>query len=151
MNPHGDDKQRLIREFDQKVRDNDAENEEEALDEGLDENLYIFDPAMAYRDDGRNVRIVDVPVKITRNEVLGTQRYDDFCQTILARQNRHRDSALFEDDYGILRRRHPTIHGLEQIVLPETVRPRILNLAHYSKLEGHPGQTRMYRHLHATY
>ena len=106
---------------------------------------------MAYRDDGRNVRIADVPLTITRDEVLDAQRYDDFCQTILARQNHHRDSAFFEDDYGILRRRHPTINGLEQIVLPETLRPRILDLAHYSKFAGHPGQTRMYRHLRATY
>ena len=38
-----------------------------------------------------------------------------------------------------------------QIVLPETLRPRILDLAHYSKFAGHPGQTRMYRHLRGTY
>ena len=122
-----------------------------AVDEVLDEDLDIFDLARAYRDDGRKVHIADVPVKITRDEVLDAQRYDDFCQTILARQDSHRDSAFFEDDYGILRRRHPAIHGLEQIVLPETLRPRILDLAHYSKFAGHPGQTSMYRHLRGTY
>ena len=141
--PYEDDEKRLIREFEENVHGNDAENEDEDLD--------IFDLAMAYRDDGRNVRIADGPVKITRNEVLDAQRYDDFCKTIPARQDPHRDSAFFEDDYGILRRRHPTIHGLEQIVLPETLRPRILDLAHYSRFAGHPGQTRMYRHLRATY
>ena len=109
-NAHEDDEQRLIREFDQNVQDNDAENEDEALNEVLDEDLDIFDLAMAYGDDVRNVRIADVPVKITRDEVLDAQRYDDFCQTILALQDRHRDSACFGDDYGILRRRHPTIH-----------------------------------------
>ena len=135
-----DDKQRLIREFDENVLGNDSENEDEALDEVLDEDPDIFDLPMAYRDDGRNIRIADVPVNITRDEVLEAERFDDFCQTILARQNRHRDSASFEDDYGVLRRRHPTIHGLEQIVLPETLRPRILDLAHYSKFAGHSGQ-----------
>ena len=149
--PYEDEEHRLIRELDEKVHGNDAENEDKALDEVLDEDLDIFDLAMAYRDDGRNVRIADVPVRITRNEVLDVQRYDDFCQTILARQDRHRDSAFFEDDYEILRRRHPTIHGLEQIVLPETLRPRLLDLAHYSKFAGHPDQTRMYRHLSTTY
>ena len=121
-NQYEDDEQLLIREFDQNVHGNDAETEDEALVEVLDEDLDSFDLSMAYRDDGRNVRIADVPVKITRNEILGAQRYDDFCQTILARQDRHRDSAFFEDDYGILRRRHPTIHGLEQVDIPETLR-----------------------------
>ena len=70
---------------------------------------------------------------------------------ILARHDRHRESAFFEDDYGILRKRHPTIHGLELIIFPETIRARILDLAQYSKFAGHPGQTLMYRHLRATY
>ena len=74
MNPHGDGEQRLIREFDQKVRDNDAENEDEALAEVLDEDLDIFDLAMAYTDEGRNVSIADVPDEIKRNGVLDAQR-----------------------------------------------------------------------------
>ena len=150
-NRYEDDEQRLIRELDQNVHGNDAENEDEALYEVLHKDLDIFDLAMAYRDDGLNVLIADVPVNITRNGVLDAERYGYFCQTILARQDRHRYSAFFEDYSGILRRWHPTIHGLEQIVLPETLRPRILDLAHYSKFAGHSGQTRMYRHLHATY
>ena len=147
-NAYEDDEQRLIREFEENVHGNDAKKEDETLDEFLYEDLDFFDLAMAYRDDGRSVRI---PVKITRDEVLDARRYDDFYQTILARQDRHRGSAFFVDDYGILRSRHPTIPGLEQIVLPETSRPRILHLPHYSKFAGHPGQTRMYRHLRSTY
>ena len=150
-NAYEDDEQRLIRDFDENLHCNDAENEDEPLDEVLDDDLDIFDLAMAYGDDARNIRIIDVPVKITRKEVLDGQRYDDFCQTILARQDRDRDSAFFEGDYGILRRRHPTIHGLDQIVLHETLRPLILDLLHYSKFAGHPRQTRMYRHLRTTY
>ena len=117
-NPYEDYEQRLIREFDQNVDGNDAENEDDDLD--------IFELALAYREDGRNVRIAVVPVKITRNEGLDAQRYDNYCRTIPARQDRHRDSAFFEDDYGILRRRHPKIHSLEQIVVPETLPGREL-------------------------
>ena len=43
------------------------------------------------------------------------------------------------------------INDIDQIVLPETLRPRVLDLAHYSKLAGHPGQTRMYPHLRSAY
>ena len=96
-NAYEDDEQRLIREFEENVHGNNAENEDETLDEVLDEDLDIFDLAMAYRDDGRKVHLADVPVKITRDEVLDAQRYDDFCETILACQGRHRDSAFFED------------------------------------------------------
>ena len=70
---------------------------------------------------------------------------------MLTRQSRKTDSAFYEDEYGLLRRRHPTINEVDQIVLPETLRPRVLDLAHYSKLAGHPGQTRMYHHVRSTY
>ena len=75
----------------------------------------------------------------------------DFCQTELTRQSQKTDSAFYEDEYGLLRRRHHTINEIDQIVLPETLRPRVLDLAHYSKLAGHPGQTRMYHHVRSTY
>ena len=70
---------------------------------------------------------------------------------MISRQSRKTDSAFYEDEYGILRRRHPTINDIDQIVLPETLRPRVLDLAHYSKLAGHPGQTRMYHHVRSMY
>ena len=110
----------------------------------------MFDLAKAYRDDGRNVRIADVPVKITRNEVLDAQRYDDFCQTT-------RTSRTLSG-LGVFRRRlrnntktSPNDKRTRANVLPETLRPRILDLAHYSKFVCHLGQTRMYRHIRATY
>ena len=68
-----DDEQRLIREFDQDVHGNDAENEDEAFNEVLHGDLDMFDLAMACRDDGRNVRIADVPVRITCNEFIDAQ------------------------------------------------------------------------------
>ena len=96
-----------------------------------------------------------MPVKLTPNEIpneiLNAQRHHDFCQTVLTRQSRKMDSAFYEDEYGLLRRRHPTINEIDQIVLPETLRPRVLDLAHHSKLAGHPGQTRMYHHVRSTY
>ena len=79
------------------------ENGHEALDDVLDEDLNIFDLALAYTDDGRDVRIADVPVKLTRNEILEAQRHDDFCQTVLPYQSRKTDSAFNEDEYGLLR------------------------------------------------
>ena len=143
-----DDERRLLRGFERNSMKEDVENGDEALDDVLDEDLNIFDLALASTDD---VRIADVPVKLTRNEILDAQRHEDFGQTLLTRQSRKTDSAFYEDEYGLLRRRNPTITDIDQIVLPETLRPRVLDLAHYSKLSGHPGPTRMYHHVRSTY
>ena len=70
---------------------------------------------------------------------------------MLARQSKRIDSAFFEGHDGLLRRQHPREAGIEQIVLPDTLRPRVLQLAHHAKLAGHPGQTRMYYHVRRTY
>lgn len=95
--------------------------------------------------------IADVTVKITCDEVLAAKRRNYFWETKVAPQDRQPDFAFFEDDFGILERRHPTINDLGQTFLPETLRQRILELAHLSKFAGHPCQTRMYRHLRVTY
>ena len=146
-----DDEKRLLHRFKRRRTKANVENGDEALDIVLDEDLNIFDLALAYTNDGNDVRIAAVPVKFTRSEILETQGHDDFCQTVLARQSWKTDSAFYEDEYGLLRLRHPTIDDIDQIVLPETLRPRVLDLAHYSKLAGHPGQTRMYHHVRSTY
>ena len=146
-----DDEKRLPHGFERRSAKANVENGDEALDDVLNEDLDIFDFALAYTDDGRDVRIADVPVKLTRNEILDAQRHDDFCQTVRTRQSRKTDSAFYEDEYGLLRRRHPTINDINQILLPETLRPRVLDLAHYTKLAGHPGQTRMYHRVRSTY
>ena len=64
------------------------ENGDEALDDVLEEDLDIFDLALAYTDDGTDVRIAAMPVKLTRNEIFDAQRRGDFCQTVLTRQSR---------------------------------------------------------------
>ena len=146
-----DDERRLLNGFERNGTKANVENGDEALDDVLDEYLDIFELALAYTDDGRDVRIVDVPEQLPRNEILDAQRHDDFCQTVLTCQSRKTESAFYEDEYGLLRRQHPTINDIDQIALPETLRPRVLDLAHYSKLAGHPGQTRMCHHVRSTY
>ena len=135
-----DDERRLLNGFEWNSTKANVENGDEALDDVLVEDLDIFDLALAYTDEGRDVRIAYVPVKLTRNEILDAQRHEDFCETVLTRQIRKTDSAFYEEEYGLLRRRHPMINNIDQIVLPETLRPRVLDLAHYSKLAGRPSK-----------
>ena len=81
-----DDEKRLLSGFERNSTKASVENGDEALDDVLDEEIDIFDLALAYTDDGRDVRIADVPVKLTRNEILEAQRHDDFCQTVISRE-----------------------------------------------------------------
>ena len=112
---------------------------------GSSESLSVLtevraEPAVPF---GGKFRLVDFPLS-TIEEILEAQKTDSFCQTVLARQSKRIDSAFFEGPDGLLRRRHPREPDIEQVVLPETLRPRVLQLAHHAKLAGHPGQMRMY-------
>ena len=76
---------------------------------------------------------------------------DDFCQTVLARQSESRDSAFFEDHQGVLKQRHPFDSDIFQVVVPRTLRARLLRLCHNPAIAGHPGHNCMYYALRREY
>ena len=126
--------------------------EYEGLDDTFDEGLDLFDLDLADAPhELLEVNIADVPTKLTIPEILESQRTDAFCLTVLSRQALKLDTLFYEDDDGSLRRQHPRQSDIKQIDMPESLRPRILKLAHYSRLTGHPDQTRMYQHVRRTY
>ena len=145
------DEERLLTDFQQNHIHRNKTNDDEAIDDVLDEDLDIFEMALAYQDDGRVPLIADVPVRLTKDELLEAQSTDDFCQTVLSRQSRNLDTHFFDGNDSLLRRQLPTDSEIVQIVLPDTLRPRVLNLAHHTILTGHPGQTRMHRYIRETY
>lgn len=59
-------------------------------------------------------------------------------------------SFFFEGEDGVLRHRYPSIPELEKIVVPETLAPGLLQVAHHLKMAGHPHQTFMFAHLRHT-
>ena len=61
---------------------------------------------------------------------------DDFCKTVLARQSESRYSAFFEDNHGVLKRRHQFEPAIVQVVLPRTVCARLLQLCHNTAFGG---------------
>ena len=129
-----------------------SHHDDEVMDEVLDDELDVFDIGIADQTyEPVDVTPADVPTKPTTEEILKAQKTDSFCQTVLARQSKRIDSAFFEGPDGLLRRWHPREPDIEQVVLPDTLRPRVLQLAHHAKLAGHPGQTRMYYNVRRTY
>ena len=129
-----------------------SHHDDEVMHDVLDDALDVFDIGIgdqAY--EPVDVTPADVPTKITIEEILKAQKTDSFCQAVLARQSKRIDSASFEGPDCILRRRHPREPSIEQVVLPDTLRPRVLQLAHHAKLARHPGQTHMYYNVRRTY
>ena len=86
----------------------------------LDEDLDIFDMALAYRDEGLDLSIADVPVRLMKDELLEAQSSDEFCQTVFSRESRNLDTHFFEGNDGLLRRQHPTDPEIVEILLPDT-------------------------------
>lgn len=86
---------------------------------------------------------------ITTEELKREQAADPFCQ-------RHADCLAGgrpAPGYGISSEgvlfRHKM--GCEQIVVPKALQPRVLHLAHHSKLAGHPGGNRLYKYLRRSF
>ena len=103
--------------------------EDDALDDTLDEALDLFDLDLADAPhEPLEVNIADVPTKLTIPQILllESQRTDAFCQTVLLRQALKLDKQFYEDDDGLLRLQHPRQSDIKQIVIPESLRPRIL-------------------------
>ena len=122
------------------------------MDDVLDEALDVFDIGIAEGTyELMDVTPADVLTKITIDEILEAQKTDSFCRTVLSRQSKRYDSAFFKGPDVLLRRRHPRKPDIEQVALPDSLRPRVLQLAHHAKLAGHPGQTRMYYNIRRTY
>ena len=134
------------------------DNDADLFDDDAWDDCDDFDLFDLYRiraeddhDDWTHLPTLDtLPTALTLDEIRREQRTDDFCQTILNRQA-PRDSAFREDDNGLLRRYPHREPELAQIVLPKSLRPRLLALAHHIPIAGHPGQNRMYYTLRKTY
>jgi len=135
-------------------------------DEGDGEYLFdepdFFDPYRARTNmdkpftKGDSVLLTDTRQRefqheaIELDEWLLEQQRDEFCLRVLARQSATTDSAFFEDEDGLLRR-HSTLDKSEQIVVPASLRPRLLAMSHRNLAAGHPGQTRMYDTMRVSY
>lgn len=61
------------------------------------------------------------------------------------------NSLFFEGEDGVLRHHHQSILELEKIVIPESLRLRLLHLDHDGKLASIPGRTRMFKRLQRSY
>lgn len=91
------------------------------------------------------------PVSV--DKILQEQAADPFCRGIKKRLLDPEAEAgrLYDEDERGLLVRIATIDRSIQIVLPNTLRQRVLLLSHYPRMAGHPGGSRMYQTLRRTF
>ena len=80
---------------------------------------------------------------IDKGEVATAQGEDPLCRKVVEALNAGWAVPSIEDSDGLVCRR-ATHDGMAQIVVPESLRKRVLRLEHETTLAGHPGESRMY-------
>ena len=86
----------------------------------------------------------DLLLPITAEELIRVQAQHDFCRKIRQMLNEGEEIPFAEDDVGYLTR---TVESFPQIVIPSTLRPRVLHIQHHAKLSAHPGGRKLYTTL----
>ena len=79
-----------------------------------------------------------LPRPLSKQEIVQEQRLDDFCQSFYTTQLSRKGTLYFEDEDGMLCRRHPRDQTMIQAVLPSSLLHRLLRLAHHTPIAGHP-------------
>lgn len=91
----------------------------------------------------------DLSVARPRLGRLEEQNYFQFCLPILATITSDPHSDFYEGFDGLLRRQHPLIHGLQQIIILHSFGGK-LSMAYHRKLAGYTGITQMHKTLQQT-
>ena len=92
------------------------------------------------------LRREELNTPISVDEMLAEQAVDSYCQHALRQIYEYRDSPFAHDQHGVLVRR-AALDGRLQIVVPSTLRKRLLRIAHRAPVTAHPGRSKMYETL----
>ena len=84
---------------------------------------------------------------ISIDEMLSEQAADEYCQWARRCMDQSQGtSPFFIDQHGLVVRR-AQLDGSLQLVVPLTLRKRLLTIAHNAPSSGHPGRSKMYQTL----
>ena len=89
---------------------------------------------------------------IPLEEWISEQSSDGFCKQVRTRMDEDpMSSNTFQVDHQGILVRKAGLDASQQVVVPETLRPRLLTNCHYSATAGHPGGRRMYDTMRRRY
>ncbi len=80
---------------------------------------------------------------ISIDEWLTEQEHDSLCKTTRRNAENGAASCFFVRECNLLMRK-AILDGPDQIMVPKSLRPKILALSHNPAVSGHPGGKRMY-------
>jgi len=90
----------------------------------------------------------DTPEPVEFDDVVEAQQTDDYCVEMSTRVERGTAKAFFRSKHHALYRRTP--YG-NQLVIPKSLRERVLTLEHHATVAAHPGMNRMYFTMRKAY
>jgi len=110
-------------------------------------------PCLALAETANGLRTgrytgTDTPEPVEFDDVVEAQQTDDFCVEMSTRVERETAKAFFRNEHHALYRRTP--YG-NQLVIPKSVRERVLTLEHHATVAAHPGINRMYYAMRKAY
>lgn len=114
------------------------------------DDIYRFDLSLLRPGDDEPFH--SLPAALRREDLVSEQRSDHFCQNVLWRQSDSKCSGFFENRQDKVLKQKPRSNPARvQIVIPETICPRLLLLKHSSTLAAHAWQSRMFNTLSITF
>jgi len=90
----------------------------------------------------------DTPKPVAFNDVVPAQQTDDYCVAMTKCVELGTAKAFFRDEHHALYRRAPDGN---QLVIPKSLRQRVLTLEHHATVAAHPGMNRMYYTMRQAY
>jgi len=90
----------------------------------------------------------DTPEPVEFDDVVEAQQTDDYCVEMTKRVERGTAKAFFRNEHHALYRRTP--YG-NQLVIPKSLRERVLTLEQHATVAAHPGLNRMYYTMRKAY
>jgi len=89
-----------------------------------------------------------MPAPVEYDDIVEAQQTDAFCVELAKRVAHKTAKAFLQNESHGLYRREP--YG-DQLVIPESLRERILALEHHATVSAHPGMNRMYYAMRRRY
>jgi len=117
------------------------------------EDIHDNIPFLALAETANGLRTgmytdTDTPEPVEFDDVVEAQQADDYCVEMSTRVERGTAKAFFLNQHHALYRRTP--YG-NQLVIPKSLRERVLTLKHHATVAAHPGMNRMYYTMQKSY
>jgi len=117
------------------------------------EDIHVDIPCLALAETANGLRTgrytgTDTLEPVEFDDVVEAQQTDDYCVEMSTRVERGTVKAFFRNEHHALYRRTP--YG-NQLVIPKSLRERVLTLEHQATVAAHPGMNRMYYTMRKAY